>query len=104
VPQTQNVAWIITGSQVYAIGKVENKTLSVHVSSTAGEQANTWVIGEDGNVIASNGTPVSRGYYDYVLKAKLENLGIETTNISWLYKSYVGGETIPEWDSYVKVQ
>lgn len=104
MPQTQNVAWIILGSQVYSIGKVENKTISVYVSSTAGEQANTWVIDEVGKVLASNGTPVSRGYYDNVLKAKLENLGIETTNINWLYKSYVSGETIPEWDSYVKVQ
>ena len=83
---------------------MENKTLSVYVSSTAGEQANTWVIGQDGKVLASNGTPVDRGYYDNVLKTKLDNSGIETTNIKWLYRSYVGGDTIPEWDSYVKVQ
>lgn len=83
---------------------MENKTLSVYVSSTAGEQANTWVIGQDGKVLASNGTPVDRGYYNYVLKPKLNNLGIETTNVTWLYKILVGGETIPEWDTYVKVE
>ena len=83
---------------------MENKTLSVYVSSTAGEQANTWVIGQDGKVLASNGTPVDRGYYNDVLKPKLNNLGIETTNVTWLYKILVGGETIPEWDTYVKVE
>lgn len=103
MPQTHNVAWFLQGTTVYAIGKVEDKTLSIFVSSTAGQQANTWVISQDGKVIASNGTPVDQSFYDYVLKPKLDNLGIETTNVTWLYKSFVGGETIPEWDAYVKV-
>ena len=104
VPQTHNVAWFLPGTTVYAIGKVENKTLSIYVSSTAGQQANTWVIGQDGNVIASTGRPLDQSYYDNVLKPKLDNLGIETTNVTWLYKIFVGGETIPEWDTYVKVE
>ncbi len=95
---------LIPGATVYAIGKVENKTLSIYVSSTAGQQANTWVIGQDGKVIASNGTPMNQSYYDDVLKPKLANLGIVTTNVKWLYKSFVGGETIQEWDTYVKVE
>ena len=48
--------------------------------------------------------PLDQSYYDNVLKPKLDNLGIETTNVTWLYRSFVGGETIPEWESYVKVE